>query len=503
MALAKRCAAASDWPELLKVTSKIPLRASRLLLMRAVAAIELQDEAAIASTVSMCLADGADPRIAVSVASRLLGDHRFAEAWRILKSIDGGDKRDIGRLLNRLAMKSDIRELRVAARARLRELGGAEPRPEPVESDDGELQLAHLASDYAFQPARSGTEDSGRAFQLSLVNGGRVATLHEDAYQKATSVFTAMIENRPEPRVFSYDDVFVNSVGQIWRADGTVLSSKQRPLPENWMRPGIESVDEAVLCTDSTRGLYHWYAERLPALAWRLADGAATMPILFGRHAAPFQDETLRLLGVPSEQVMRIDEVVHCRRVLVSLAPLASLLQWSRFGFIYDRLAAAAAAEQRGAKSPNYIYISRRDSNRRPLVNEVEIEEGLARLGVVPMLFSEMSLAAQIDAVSQARCVIAPHGAGLSHILAHRPGLRVLEIHPVQTGSYFLRLTMARLSRIRGHDHTMWLEPVNPLTRSWSADAQGFLALAASVLESLEATAGAVPPPGSFIRSPL
>jgi hypothetical protein len=295
--------------------------------------------------------------------------------------------------------------------------------------------------------------------------------------------FERRVTTSETPCVLEFKDVFVNQVGQIWQEDGTFIRSKDRPLPHDWASRAVDGPDEAVLGADGTRGFFHWYAERLPTLAWRLAPDAADFPILLPAHAQGFKEETLRLLGIPADRIHRIGDVLHCRRLLLSEARI-STVAWSRFQGMYERLAAAAAAEHR-QKTPEMIYISRRDSERRPLTNEHEVEDRLTSLGIVPLVFSEMSLAAQIATVENAKFVVGPHGAGLSHIVAHATGLRVFEIHPAQSGSHNLRLTMVRLSRVRGHDHTLWLEPINPVTREWTVQA-------ARIGDAVEATMNAV-----------
>jgi len=487
-ALARRFAAEGNWVAVLQVTAKIPASQNRLLLLRSVAAIELRDNAEIASVVSVCISQKVDPRIALNIASRLLGDGRFAEAWGILSAMPPDDGRSLISLLKRLALKSDIRSLRMAANRRWSELQGIDLPPEkPTEGNfpGRDPDEPPLPPPYVFPKPIRPSEDSGTGFALTLLNGNRVPKLHESLYRDAMRRFFVAIENRSTPRVVEHKDVFVSRFGQIWKADGTVIQSAGHKLPDDWTARHIEGVDEAVLCTNATRGMYHWYAERLPALAWRLAPGAPTSPILIGSHAAAFQKETFRLLSVPPDQVICIDDIFYCGRVLVSDMTLASLTHWSSFRHVYDRLIASAASEHDGTPHPKSIYISRRDSNRRPLVNEAALEDRMASLGISPMVFSEMPLSAQINAVSNADFVSGPHGAGLTHILGHRAGLRVFEMHPVQNGSHFLRLTMARLSRVRGHNHTMWLEPVNPLTLEWNVDIDGVVRAVELALSNL------------------
>ena len=74
------------------------------------------------------------------------------------------------------------------------------------------------------------------------------------------------------------------------------------------------------------------------------------------------------------------------------------------------------------------IYIDRRQSAARCLVNEGELVAALAAEGVAPVRLERLDLDAQITAFRGARLVVAPHGAGLANLLFAVPGARVLEL---------------------------------------------------------------------------
>jgi hypothetical protein len=78
---------------------------------------------------------------------------------------------------------------------------------------------------------------------------------------------------------------------------------------------------------------------------------------------------------------------------------------------------------------PEKIYISRRDTNNRKLLNEAEIEKFLQERGFVPIMLTGLSLAEQINLFAHAKTVIAPHGAGLTNIAFCEPETKILEIH--------------------------------------------------------------------------
>jgi hypothetical protein len=84
---------------------------------------------------------------------------------------------------------------------------------------------------------------------------------------------------------------------------------------------------------------------------------------------------------------------------------------------------------------PNYpnherVYISRRDTSKRTLRNESEVEELLSkRYGFLIASLSGKTLYDQINLFARAKVIISPHGAGLTNIGFCEPEAFVLELH--------------------------------------------------------------------------
>jgi len=79
-------------------------------------------------------------------------------------------------------------------------------------------------------------------------------------------------------------------------------------------------------------------------------------------------------------------------------------------------------------KGINRLYISRRDSKNRKMLNENELELALTERGYTIVLLSELSLSTQISLFSQSEKIIAAHGAGLSNLVFCKERTSVLEI---------------------------------------------------------------------------
>ena len=76
------------------------------------------------------------------------------------------------------------------------------------------------------------------------------------------------------------------------------------------------------------------------------------------------------------------------------------------------------------------IYVDRRNSYSRRLINENEIVEILQREGVEPVRLEALSLQAQASLLQNTELIVGPHGAGLTNMAFSKPGTRVVEIMP-------------------------------------------------------------------------
>jgi hypothetical protein len=79
-------------------------------------------------------------------------------------------------------------------------------------------------------------------------------------------------------------------------------------------------------------------------------------------------------------------------------------------------------------RSPRLIYVDRSASHLRPLVNEGELMNALARLGFVMVRPETMCLADQVRLFRGADVIVAPHGAELTNLGFCRPGTQVIEL---------------------------------------------------------------------------
>lgn len=98
---------------------------------------------------------------------------------------------------------------------------------------------------------------------------------------------------------------------------------------------------------------------------------------------------------------------------------------------------------------PEKIYISRRDTTNRKILNEPLIEEMFKNRGYEVITLAGLSLSDQINYFAHAKKIVGAHGAGLTNICFSEPGTKLLEI---QMPNY-LNWCYRRLAAICGLDY--------------------------------------------------
>lgn len=282
------------------------------------------------------------------------------------------------------------------------------------------------------------------------------------------------------PQVQLLRDVYVNRLGQIWRQDGKAVRHYNSLIPASSRAAEATAsiVEEAALAIEMHNNLYHWLGEWFPSIAWRLDDATSTMPVLIRDDAASFVGESIALAAKGNVTTITAGDAVLVRRLHLVNANLALLARAEAVSGPMHRLrerALASHGASGGARQP--IYISRRDSRKRPMANEAELEEALAKRGYDTVTMSGRPLAEQVAMVCQAGDIIAPHGAALALLAAATPGQRVIELVPALSGSMVLRTNMGKISRIVGHDHCLWLQDIQTTGGAWSIALDDMLAL--------------------------
>lgn len=287
------------------------------------------------------------------------------------------------------------------------------------------------------------------------------------------------------PEVSVWPGVFVNRHGQVWTPEGKLYRSYGRPIPEasRAAEATAPRLADAAFAVEAHNNVFHWLAEWFPTLAWCLDDPAGAMPLLIRDDAAPFVAQSLELGAAGRLDCITTGDAVFVERLHCSDRGLALMARREAVGGLMDRLRGNAMARSGAASSGRPVYISRRDSTRRRLLNEPQLEAALRQRGFDIVQMTPLSFAEQIARIARAPRVISAHGAGLTLMATAYPDRQVIEMMPAMRGSMLVRSTMAKISRIMGHRHHVWLQEVPAVAESWSVSLDPFLALVDSLAD--------------------
>ncbi|WP_081631226.1 glycosyltransferase family 61 protein [Methylobacterium sp. 77] len=303
----------------------------------------------------------------------------------------------------------------------------------------------------------------------------RTSPRHLAAFDLAIQRTRDALLKAKRPVLREYSNVFVDRHGQIWREDGSIIKTTGKPIV-NIGRNEVSNHHAAVFGIKETRGIYHWLVDRLASFAWMLQEDIGKMPILLSDKASHFEATTLSLVSL-GDLVCSVGGPEYVERLIVPRVGFEGMMYWDQVSPIFQNIRNYALdMAVKAALSPaEKIYISRSDAKRRPMSNEKEIEVRLAAEGYQIISFTGMPLWQQFFIAFSAKEIVAPHGAGLSHLIMCASGTKVTEILPISDGTHKLRFNYARLSLLRGHQYSAWLEPQIGEEDSWSVDVDPFL----------------------------
>ncbi|KQP07253.1 hypothetical protein ASF28_14755 [Methylobacterium sp. Leaf99] len=113
------------------------------------------------------------------------------------------------------------------------------------------------------------------------------------------------------------------------------------------------------------------------------------------------------------------------------------------------------------------LYIDRRGSQQRRLLNEDEVVTALEAMGFVPVRLEDLTIDRQVALFRQAAIIVSPHGAGLTNIGFASPGCIVIELMM----DAYLNWCFRRIAALRGLDYDC---AIGTAQRPWADLNPGF-----------------------------
>jgi hypothetical protein len=198
--------------------------------------------------------------------------------------------------------------------------------------------------------------------------------------------------------------------------------------------PVFEPTDrlgEAVhLLAGNLDNYYHWLFDVLARLHPEIVAGdrgGGRPLVLVPEPDRPFKRQSFDLL-------FEDDAARFCgEETVVAVERLYVVPDLTGGGYDFHPIALRSFAHMReaagaGLRLRRRIYLTRRDSKRRPLVNEREVADIVSAAGFEIVSPGEMSVSEQIALFAEAEHIVAPHGAALANIVFAPPGASLLEL---------------------------------------------------------------------------
>lgn len=218
---------------------------------------------------------------------------------------------------------------------------------------------------------------------------------------------------------------------EMWDLSWLVYRASNDPSLRQLSRlpPLRETAETVALLGMRESGIYyHWMVDVLPRFHLLQKLGIpADKYVLNGNWLAPFQFETLDMLGIPRERLLFSDDDMHLRakRLLVPGCEFGIVPKWA-LRYVRHELMEKPGIRPHGERVR--LFISRARAKKRRLLNEAELASRLSRHGFRAVELETMPVAEQIRLFASADIVIGPHGAGLTNLIFCKPGTKVIEL---------------------------------------------------------------------------
>lgn len=247
----------------------------------------------------------------------------------------------------------------------------------------------------------------------------------------------------PDGAAFMIHDALILGNGFIiYSPDGLVNES--RYLANNFerrvemsLRDDVIVLDESIVWivagnASSRNNYWHWFAQILPAILhsrdFAQSVGKVDFGLVTGRLKG-WQIESLLVLGIPHERIVQVDIFQSAKAKTCfysSLLSGVSVFAHNRYREeIRELFIQWAGGIEAGDEK---LLISRKDTKKRPLLNEEALQSALMKDGFRVVAGGTMTLREQVQVFHAASIIVAPHGAGSTNVMFGQRGGRYIEL---------------------------------------------------------------------------
>ena len=186
--------------------------------------------------------------------------------------------------------------------------------------------------------------------------------------------------------------------------------------------------------------VYHWTFENLPRLmCLDLIPELKNYPILVREPLSRFQSETLRFLNIKNKIIISNGFDLEISNLIFPSISSPSVLDYETIFWLRKKM--LLNFKNKKIKKRR-IFISRKDTNHRRIINEDDISKRLSLFGFETLTLSQLTLKEQIEAFRSSEIIIMPHGAGGTHMIYAPKNSILIEIQsPTQINTAIFNIT--------------------------------------------------------------
>jgi tetratricopeptide (TPR) repeat protein/capsular polysaccharide biosynthesis protein len=206
-------------------------------------------------------------------------------------------------------------------------------------------------------------------------------------------------------------------------------------LPDPHTLPDPEPFEGTVAVLTGLSGhvYFHWMVDILPRVELLHQQGIDLAQIdwfLINSQRRPFQQESLKVLGIPADNVIESDRHPYIQADQILVPSFPGSLGWAQPWAIdfLRRTFLSAQPNPTQTEYPTHLYISRATARYRRVLNEPEVIDQLKQWGFVCLCLEKLAIAEQVAYFNHAQVIIAPHGSGLTNLAFCQPGTKIIEL---------------------------------------------------------------------------
>jgi len=195
----------------------------------------------------------------------------------------------------------------------------------------------------------------------------------------------------------------------------------------------------AVISQPTYHNYWHWLTEVLCRLAL-LEMHNIEYDFLFVNQEYQFMKDTLELWGINPTKIISLDNdsfYIQADEVIIpslvsnvnfGFVPFSCYTQPHLLQYVKEKLLTTALGQAPTSKMHKKIFISRKDSHIRNIINEDEIFNLLKPHGFERYELAKLSVVDQIHLFNQAEIIISPQGTGLANSIFCNKNVKIIEL---------------------------------------------------------------------------